>query len=181
MSDAALLRCVRLAGALSNAVRTPPGVHHPTHAAWGIVTLLLFAACAPFGACGQATTSSPSPAVKASASASLSFDPSSVDFHDQVRGAGSSGLFVAVHIANSGTGPSVVLGALSVQPAGYVTISKDGCSNQTLTPGASCSVQLAYPADNAPLGAFTGTLIVPDDIPPDREARLSLKGNLEQM
>ena len=166
---------------MSNAVRTRPGAPHPTHAAWGIVTLLLFAACAPFGACGQATTSSPSPAVKASPSASLSFDPSSVDFHDQIRGAGSSGLFVAVHIANSGTGPSVVLGALSVQPAGYVAIANDGCSNQTLAHGATCSVGLSYPAPNAPAGQFAGTLVVPDDLPPDKEARLSLKGNLEQM
>ena len=88
---------------------------------------------------------------------------------------------MAVHISNSVTGPSVALGTLSVQPAGYVTISKDGCSNQTLAPGATCSVELAYPAANAPLGAFSGTLIVPDDIPPDRAAKLSLKGNLEQM
>lgn len=154
---------------------------HPTHAAWATVLLLLLAACAPFGACGQATTGAPSPSVKPSAAASLSFAPSSIDFHDQVRGAGSSGLSVVVHIANSGSGPSVALGTLSVQPPGYVMISKDGCSNQTLAAGATCSVELAYPADNAPLGAFSGTLIVPDGIPPDREATLSLKGNLEQM
>jgi hypothetical protein len=152
---------------------------HPTHAAWGIVLLLLFAACAPFGACGQATTGAPSPAVKPLPS--LSFAPSSVDFHDQVRGAGSSGLSVVVHIANPGPGPPVALGTLSVQPPGYVTISSDGCSNQTLAPGATCAVELAYPAANAPLGGFSGMLIVPDDIPPDREAKLSLKGNLEQM
>ena len=74
-----------------------------------------------------------------------------------------------------------MLGSLSVQPAGYVAISNDGCSNQTLAPGGTCSVELSYPAANAPVGAFAGTLVVPDDIPPDREAKLSLKGNLEQM
>ena len=152
---------------------------HATRAAWAIVLLLFFAACAPFGACGQATTGAPSPAAKPRPA--LSFAPSGIDFHDQVRGAGSSGLSVVVHIANPGPGPSVALGALSVQPPGYVTISSDGCSNQTLAPGATCTVELAYPAANAPLGAFSGMLIVPDDIAPDREAKLSLKGNLEQM
>lgn len=153
----------------------------PTRAGWAIVLLLLLAACAPFGACGKAPTSAPSASIKPSPVGSLNFAPSSVDFHDQVRGAGSSGLAVTVHIANLGPGPSVALGRLSVQPAGYVTISRDGCSNQTLAPGATCSVELAYPAANAPFGAFSGALIVPDGIPPDGEAKLSLKGNLEQM
>jgi len=151
----------------------------PTHAAWGIVTLLLLASCAPFGACGEAPTSAPG--ASTNPRPALSFAPSSVDFHDQVRGAGSSGLSVVVHIANPGPGRSVALGTLSVQPAGYVTISRDGCSNQSLAPGATCSVELDYPAANAPLGAFSGTLVVPDGMPPDREAKLSLKGNLEQM
>jgi len=151
------------------------------HAAWGIVTLLLFAACAPFGACGETTTAAPSPSVEPTATASLTFDPSSIDFLSQIRGPGSSGRSLVVHIANSGSGASVALGSLSVQPAGYVAISNDGCSNQTLAPGATCSVELSYPAANAPVGAFAGTLVVPDDIPPDREAKLSLKGNLEQM
>jgi len=172
--------CVRLAAALSNAFRTRPRATGPVHAAWSIVTLLLFAACAPFGSCGE-TTGAPSPSVEPTAPASLTFAPSSVDFLDQIRGAGSSGRSVAVQIVNSGTGASAALGSLSVQPAGYVTISKDGCSNQTLAPGATCSVELGYPAANAPVGTFVGTLVVPDDIPPDRESRLSLKGNLEQM
>ncbi|HSP08611.1 MAG TPA: hypothetical protein VLU92_03315 [Candidatus Dormibacteraeota bacterium] len=164
------------------AVQVRPGTASSIRAAWGIVTLLAFAACAPFGACGETTkTGAPSPSVTLTASASLTFTPSSVDFRDQLRGPGSSGIIVVVHIANSGTGPPVALGSLSVQPAGYVTISKDGCSNQTLAPGATCSIELGYPATNAPAGTFAGTLVVPDDIPPDRESRLSLKGNLEQM
>lgn len=88
---------------------------------------------------------------------------------------------MVVHIASSGTGASLVLGSLSVQPAGYVTIFNDGCSNQSLPPGAGCTVELSYPAANAPLGTFVGTLLVPDNVKPGQVDTLSLKGNLEQM
>lgn len=181
MSHRCFLGCVRLPVRLFDAVRTRLHVTSPIRAVLNIVTLLLLAACAPFGACGQAATGAPSPSVKSTPAASLTFDPSSVDFLDQIRGAGSSGRSVVVHIASSATGASVALGTLSVQPAGYVAISKDGCSNQTLAPGATCSVELSYPAANAPVGTFVGTLVVPDDISPEREAKLSLKGNLEQV
>jgi len=181
VNDIAVVAGERLAGALSEAVRTQLRAAGSIQAACGIAALLLFAACAPLGACGATTTGAPSPSLRPSATAALTFDPSSVDFLDQIRGPGSSGRSVVVLITNSGTAASVTLGSISVQPAGYVAISNDGCSSQTLAPGATCSVELSYPAVNAPAGAFVGRLSVTDDLPPDRVAILSLKGHLEQM
>ncbi|MEP6753531.1 MAG: hypothetical protein ABI959_12365 [Candidatus Dormiibacterota bacterium] len=133
------------------------------------------------GACGGAVTAGPTPSIAPPAAATLTFSPTSVDFLTQLRGQGSSGILVVVHISNPASSVPVVIGALSIQPAGQVTISNDGCSNQTLAPGASCSVRLAYPTRTALIGRFVGTLLVPNNLKPGQVDTLSLKGNLEHM
>ena len=143
-----------------------------------IVAVLL--ATGAVGACGGTVTASPTPSVAPPAAARLTFSPTSVDFLSQLRGQGSSGISVVVHIANLAAVP-VAIGALSIQPVGQVTISNDGCSNKTLAPGASCSVRLAYPTRTALIGRFVGTLLVPNNLKPGQIDSLSLKGNLEQM
>lgn len=144
-----------------------------------IVAMLL--ATAVVGGCGGAVTTGPTPSITPRAAATLTFSPTSVDFLNQLRGQGSSGLSVVVHIANLASSVPVAFGALSIQPVGQVTIYNDGCSNQILEPGASCSVELAYPASTASIGPFVGALLVPDNLKPGQIDTLSLKGNLELM
>jgi serine protease len=89
------------------------------------------------------------------ASASISFPTTAV---------GSSAPAQTVTLTNTGTGPLLVGGvSLTGANPGDFAISADSCSNQTIAPGASCSISVTYTPSAT--GTRTANLSIPSNAP----------------
>jgi hypothetical protein len=97
----------------------------------------------------------------------LSLDPTDVDFGSQLVGSSSGPQ--AVEIENTG-GDDLEIGALALSGAhaGDFSITADGCSNETLAPGATCSFSVDF--SPSATGARTAQVDVPSNAPSSPDA-----------
>jgi cytochrome c peroxidase len=84
----------------------------------------------------------------------------------------------AITVTNTGVSTLLAIGQISLAPAGDFALGNDQCSNQSLAPAASCTVQVKFTPSAA--SAATATLSIPSNDPdtPAVDVALSATGIL---